>query len=112
MSATLISTSPTVVLAPIDCADTAAATSSAVDTNDYEGGVIVIQNKGAGTGTLDGKIQDSADNSSFADVSGLTFSQSTTTADIKAIAAKYQGTYGDDGRARLEAGLHDAAPPR
>ena len=60
-------------------------TTSGVDLLDYDSPVLVVQSHGTGTGTLDGKIQDSADNSSFADVSGLTFSQSTTTADVKAL---------------------------
>lgn len=91
------------VLAAVSAANTAAATSSGVDLNDYEGPVVVIQNKGAGTGTLDGKVQDSADNSAFADVSGLTFTQSTTTADLKTLVfdrksvrryVRYVGTVG------------------
>lgn len=60
-------------------------TGTGVDLNDYEGAIMFIQNHGTGTGTLDGKIQDSADNSSWADVSGATFTQSTTTADLKQI---------------------------
>jgi len=73
----------TALLASASCANTAAATGSGVDLKDYEGPVVIVQNHGTGTGTLDGKIQDSADNSSFADVAGLTFTQSTTTADIQ-----------------------------
>ncbi len=62
-------------------------TGSAVDLLDYEGGVSIVQNHGTGTGTLDGKIQDSADGSTgWADVAGATFTQSTTTADIKSLA--------------------------
>ena len=92
-----------VMLAAASCANTAAATGTGVDLNDYEGPVIVVQNHGTSTGTLDGKIQDSADNSSFADVSGLTFTQSTTTADIQSLVVqskqvrryiKYVGTVG------------------
>lgn len=74
------------ILAPVSCANTAAATTTGVDLLDYEGPVIVTQHHGVGTGTLDGKIQDSADNSSFADVSGLTFTQETTTAGIQKLA--------------------------
>lgn len=93
----------TVMLAAASCANTAAATGSGVDLKDYEGPVIIVQNHGTSTGTLDGKIQDSADNSSFADVSGLTFTQSTTTADIQSLVVqskqvrryiKYVGTVG------------------
>lgn len=75
------------LLPSVSAANTAAATSAAgFDLRDYDAGVIVIQNHGLGTGTLDGKIQDSADNSSFADVTGLTFTQSTTTADQQILA--------------------------
>ena len=92
-----------VMLAAASCANTAAATGTGVDLKDYEGPVLIVQNHGTGTGTLDGKIQDSADNSSFADVSGATFAQSTTTADIQALVVqskqvrryiKYVGTVG------------------
>ena len=62
-------------------------TGSAVDLLDYEGGVAIVQSHGTGTGTLDGKIQDSADGSTgWADVSGAAFTQSTTTADVKVLA--------------------------
>mgnify|MGYP000892676646 CR=1 FL=1 len=62
-------------------------TGSAVDLLDYEGGVAIVQNHGTGTGTLDGKIQDSPDGSTgWADISGAVFSQSTTTADCKILA--------------------------
>lgn len=76
------------LLAAASCANTAAATGTGVDLLDYEGPVVVVQNHGVSTGTLDGKIQDSADNSSFADVSGLTFTQSTTGADIKSLVVQ------------------------
>lgn len=93
----------TSLLTAVSAADTAAATGSGVDLKDYEGPVVVIQNHGVSTGTLDGKIQDSADNSSFADVSGLTFTQETTTAGIQKLVVqskqvrryiKYVGTVG------------------
>lgn len=78
----------TALLASASCANTAAATGTGVDLRDYEGPVLVVQNHGTGTGTLDGKIQDSDDNASFADVAGLTFTQSTTTADIKSLVVQ------------------------
>ena len=93
----------TTLLAAASCANTAAATGSGVDLQDYEGPMLITQNHGVSTGTLDGKIQDSADNASFADVSGLTFTQSTTGADIKSLVVqskqvrryiKYVGTVG------------------
>ena len=92
-----------VMLAAASCDNTAAATGSGVDLRDYEGPVLIVQNHGTSTGTLDGKIQDSANNSSFADVAGATFTQSTTTADIQALVVqskqvrryiKYVGTVG------------------
>lgn len=62
-------------------------TGAAVDLQAYDAPVAIIQNHGTGTGTLDGKIQDSADGSTgWADVSGATFTQSTTTADCKVMA--------------------------
>jgi hypothetical protein len=63
-------------------------TGTGIDLRDYEGPVVIVQNGGAGTGTLDGKIQDSADNVTFADVSGLTFPQKSTTAATAAIAVQ------------------------
>jgi hypothetical protein len=79
----------TALLIAASCANTAAATSPAgFDLQDYEGPVVIVQNHGVSTGTLDGKIQDSADNASFADVAGLTFAQSTTTADIKTLVVQ------------------------
>lgn len=90
----------TTLLAAVSAADTAAATGTGVDLLDYEGPMLVIQNHGVSTGTLDGKIQDSADNFSFADVAGLTFTQSTTTVDTKTLVIqskqvrRYLGTVG------------------
>lgn len=48
--------------------------SSGVDLSGYEGVVQVVQNLGGITGTFSGaKLQDSADNSTFADITGATF---------------------------------------
>lgn len=90
------------MLASVSAANTAAATGTGVDLQDYEGPLVIVQNKGTGTGTLDGAIQDSADNSTgWTNVA--TFTQSTTTADVKALALqskqvrryiRYQGTVG------------------
>lgn len=76
------------LLTAVSAANTAAATGSGVDLQDYEGPVVITQNHGVSTGTLDGKIQDSADNSSFADVSGLAFTQETTTAGIQKLVVQ------------------------
>lgn len=62
-------------------------TGSAVDLAGYNGTIAIVQSHGASTGTLDGKIQDSADGSTgWTDVAGATFAQSTTTADVKIIS--------------------------
>lgn len=76
------------LLTSVSAANTAAATGSGVDLQDYEGPVVITQNHGVSTGTLGGKIQDSADNSSFADVSGLSFTQETTTAGIQKLVVQ------------------------
>lgn len=73
---------PVIVLNAVSAANTAAATSSGIDLTGYEGVVVMCQQTGAITGTLDGVIQDSADNSSFTSVGGastpsLTFAQVT-----------------------------------
>jgi hypothetical protein len=72
----------TVSLAPA-ASNAASFNGTGVDLQDYNSPVLIVQNHGVSTGTLDGKIQDSADNSNFADVSGAVFAQSTTTADVK-----------------------------
>lgn len=91
------------LLSPVSAANTAAATGTGVDLLDYDGPILITQHHGLSTGTLDGKIQDSADNSSFADVSGATFSQETTTVGVQKLALqahqirryiKYVGTVG------------------
>jgi len=59
-------------------------TGSGVDLQGYEGQIHFTLQCGAVSGTtptLDGKLQDSADNSSFADVTGATFAQCTTSND-------------------------------
>ena len=82
------SSTTTVLMAAAPCANPPPAPRTGVDLQDYEGPVVIVQNHGASTGTLDGKIQDSANNSSFADVAGLTFTQSTTTADIQSLVVQ------------------------
>ena len=56
------------------------ADGAGVDLQDYQGVLKVILNSGAGGGTtptLDAKIQDSADNSAFADIPDKVFGQVT-----------------------------------
>ena len=59
-------------------ARTATANGTGVDVTDYEGMAEVVLDSAAGTGTSptqDVKLQDSADNSTFADITGATFTQ-------------------------------------
>lgn len=75
---------------------TSTANTSSVDRLNYAGSNAVVTlacgPAAAGTApTLDVKIQDSADNSSFADVSGATFTQVTTTASIQHISLALDG---------------------
>lgn len=59
-------------------ARTATANGTGVDLQQYSGDVAVVLDSAAGTGTsptLDVKLQDSADNSTFADITGATFTQ-------------------------------------
>lgn len=92
---------PAIMLNAVSAANTAAATSAGVDLAGYEGVIAVVQQTGAITGTLDGKLQDSADNSSFADITGATTPQVTAANKVQFIAVdvrsvrrylKYLGT--------------------
>jgi hypothetical protein len=69
---------------------TATANGTGVDISSYCGNILVILNAAAATAginpTLDVKIQDSADNSSFADVSGYAFTQVTTTDSLQGLS--------------------------
>ena len=65
------------------------ADGAGVDLQGYQGVLKVILNSGAGGGTnptLNVKIQDSADNSTFADVLGKVFTQVTGNASIQSLA--------------------------
>ena len=68
---------------------TADAEGTGMDLQGYQGVLKVVLNSGAGGGTtptLDAKIQDSADNSTFADVLGKVFTQVTGSASIQSLA--------------------------
>jgi hypothetical protein len=70
-------------------ANTSTVTSSGVDLQSYIGQVVVAQLVGTVSGTsptLDGKIQSSTDNSTWADVSGATFTQVTASNSAQYIA--------------------------
>lgn len=64
-------------------ANTAAATGTAVDIRPYEGDLMITQQVGVITGTLDGKLQecDDASGTNAADIAGATFTQVTTSND-------------------------------
>ncbi len=65
-----------------------------VDTKDFSEALVILATGVAlATGTLDVKIQDSADNSTFADVSGAAFAQLTASDDqvIKIARLKLDG---------------------
>src|SRR5262249_21969924 len=69
-------------------ARTATVTGSGVDMITADGRCFAIQHVAAVTGTtptLDGKIQESSDNSTFTDVSGATFTQVTTSTNLQVI---------------------------
>ena len=68
---------------------TADAEGAGMDLQGYQGVSKVVLNSGAGGGTtptLDAKIQDSADNSTFADIPGKVFTQTGTAASIQSLA--------------------------
>jgi len=65
-------------------AKTSTVTGTGINLSGYQTAVVFAQDVGAVSGTsptLNGKIQDSADNSTFADVSGYTFAEVTTSTD-------------------------------
>src|SRR3989304_6036473 len=69
-------------------ARTATANGGGVDLQGYVGSLKLILDSAAGTGTtptMDVKIQDSADNTTFADVSGLTFTQVVGAASLQSL---------------------------
>jgi len=78
--------STVLVLASVSAANTAAATSTGIDLTGYEGVVAMVINTGAITGTMDPKLQDSADNSSFADIAGATAAQVSSASQTRVIA--------------------------
>ena len=67
---------------------TADANGAGADLQGYQGVLKIVLDSGAGGGTtptLDVKIQDSADDSSFTDVMGKTFVQITTIASLQSL---------------------------
>ena len=82
----------TVASVAASAARTTTLTGTGVDLQSYEGNIGLILNSSAATAgtspTLDVKVQDSADNSSFADVSGLTFTQVTDAASVQLLRVR------------------------
>jgi hypothetical protein len=76
---------PVVVLPSVSAANTAAATSSGIDLLGYEGLVEFLIVTGAVTGSTAPKLQDSADNSSFADITGATATAISTADQVRSI---------------------------
>lgn len=72
------------LLAPVDAANTAAATGTGVLVAQYEGDLMVTQNVGVVTaGQIAGKLQecDASDGTGAADITGATFTAVTTSND-------------------------------
>ena len=74
--------------AAVSAARTATVTGTGFDVSAYNGNITFVQAIGTVSGTtptLDGKIQDSADDSSYADVSGATFTQVTASTNVQSL---------------------------
>jgi hypothetical protein len=82
----------TVASVAASAARTTTLTGTGVDLQSYEGNIGLILNCSAATDgtnpTLNVKIQDSANNSDFDDVSGLTFTQVTTAASVQLLRVR------------------------
>jgi len=75
----------TVTQAAVSAARTSTVTGTGFDVSGYIGNITFVQAIGTVSGTtptLDGKIQDSADDSSYTDVSGATFTQVTASTSL------------------------------
>lgn len=69
----------------VSASQAATVTSPAFDLLQYDGPAMVVENHGAGTGTLDGKLQQSIDGSTGWTDTGLTFTQKTVAASTQAV---------------------------
>jgi hypothetical protein len=70
---------------------TSTVTGTGVDISAYSGPLLVVQDVGTVSGTLptlDGKIQDSPNNSDWTDVSGATFTQVTASNSLQSIVVQ------------------------
>lgn len=74
--------------AAVSAARTATVTGTGFDASGYIGNITFVQAIGTVSGTtptLDGKIQDSADDSSYTDVPGATFTQVTASTSVQSL---------------------------
>ena len=80
---------------PVTSATTSTSTGSGIDIRDYIGRMAIMldaDNNSGTTPTMDVKIQESADDSTYSDISGATFTQVTTTASFQQIALDVDST--------------------
>lgn len=78
-------------------ARTSTVTATGVDVRGYKGGLLIVQTVGVVSGTtptLDGKLQQSSDNSTWSDISGATFTQVTASDSYTAIGIDVRQTGG------------------
>lgn len=82
--------SATIVVNPVSAANTAAATSGWIDVRSIEGDLLFVQQVGAVTGSLAGKIRDADDSSGTgaADVTGATFTSVSTANNVQKLAVR------------------------
>ena len=74
--------------AAVSEARTSTVSGTGFDVSAYNGNITFVQAIGTVSGTaptLNGKIQDSADNSSWTDVSGATFTEVTTSTNVQSL---------------------------
>lgn len=69
----------------VSASQASTVTSAAFDLLQYDGPALVIENHGAGTGTLDGKLQHSIDGISGWTDTGIVFTQKTTAATLQSV---------------------------
>jgi hypothetical protein len=87
---------PTKLIDPVSAANTAAATSGWIDVRQFEGDLAIIQQIGAVTGSIAGKIQDATDGSGtgVADVAGAVFATVSSANNIQEIAVSANAVRG------------------
>jgi hypothetical protein len=85
-SVALARASAIIVLPAVSAANTAAATSSGIDLQGFEGNVQAVINTGAITGTMDPKLQDcDTIGGTYADITGATAAQVSSANQVRQI---------------------------